>query len=271
MVREEDQPKKKGWFSRKKNSPLPPTPGKHVQRPPSTSTFSPGHRRAVSSSSTMVANPEKEDDEEDLPPRIEAEGDMKSGPNDSTPSLPLRAGFDLSAMKEIIGTVADPSRELHTPPPADSRISRISPPPVASSSQLPKDKLPPIPDQYSSMASSIDRGLPSLPPPSPNPSIPMPVQASSIDDDEELSWQTDPITLPRADDLHSEHASYEREGSQVSPFPPFDIESTRDPFASSAGLSIGGFDSGINSAHVDPWAMPPLPEKSPGYANPWGN
>ncbi|PPQ89966.1 hypothetical protein CVT25_009606 [Psilocybe cyanescens] len=156
VVREEDNQKKSGWFSRKKTNT---TPQKHVSRPPSTSTFAGLKHRSQSDGSSSKDAP---GDDDDLPPRMDSSSSKAtdddnvtlagsgSGRNTPTPSrpstpsqdpssssshLPLHAGFDLSAIKSVLNEVEqDPSKAAlpqTTPTPAKSLLTRLAPPPVA--------------------------------------------------------------------------------------------------------------------------------------------
>lgn len=142
VVREEEEPKKRGWFSRKKKSstPTPQTPR------PSTSTSSSSHRRQGSSQSTL---------HDDLPPREDQLSTRTSGTpppgtpaldqpstelteNDSTspgtPALPKHAGFNFNAIKEVIGKADLNPEELQIPAPSRFQVPAIPPPTQRSES-----------------------------------------------------------------------------------------------------------------------------------------
>ncbi|CAA7265018.1 unnamed protein product [Cyclocybe aegerita] len=153
VVREEEEKKKSGWFSRKKSNT---TPQKHVSRPPSTSTFAnfkksdlPGANGSPLKGPPATAPADDADD--DLPPRLgtptgSAHASPKvtplslpgSGRNTPTPSrpstpssstshLPLRAGFDLAAIKNVLDEVEHGADTPSTAKPP----SRLAPPPIA--------------------------------------------------------------------------------------------------------------------------------------------
>lgn len=95
MVNEADEPKKKGWFGRKK----PPTgPKKHVQPPPGPSGYNTPSRK---DSSTTTPRTSMSASEDDLPDREE-----KPSPNGATSPdashIPAKAGFDFGAIKEAL-------------------------------------------------------------------------------------------------------------------------------------------------------------------------
>jgi hypothetical protein len=134
VVREEDEPKNNGWFSSRKNKP---SSNKHVSRPPTATSF--GSKKPPRKSV---------DEDEDLPPRMDEKTDEKtpgresiegertsidSNVADSSPEanrdLPVHAGFDFNAIKEVIGKAgADPRQlEVHVNVPRPT-------PPVPSSS-----------------------------------------------------------------------------------------------------------------------------------------
>ncbi|KAI0082332.1 DUF726-domain-containing protein [Panus rudis PR-1116 ss-1] len=139
VVREGEEVKKRSWFSLKKSAPSTA----RVSRPPSSATFG-GHRKSSSSASG----------DDDLPPRetdtpLKATAEQTHLPptptdRDATSSssdIPLHAGFDLQAMKEIIGKGDIHPEELQMPVPNKYHIPPI-PPPTLRSESAP----PPIPD-----------------------------------------------------------------------------------------------------------------------------
>ncbi|EMD42269.1 hypothetical protein CERSUDRAFT_110798 [Gelatoporia subvermispora B] len=130
---EDHNQKKKSWYSRRKKST--PSSGS-TSRLPSTSSHS-THKKSSSKSSVTS---------DDLPPREGASS--PSRPTSPTPSpdtaktqfipttpeespestIPLHAGFDIKAMKEVIGTAeADPA-ELQVPTPTRFTAPPIPPP-----------------------------------------------------------------------------------------------------------------------------------------------
>lgn len=149
MVREDELPEKKSWFSRKKKPTL--STGK-VSRPPSAASF-PSHHRKTSSQSTL---------DDDLPPRephsvnpspaISAQAtrapgtptaaSMKDDPEEV--AIPKHAGFDLGAIKSTIQEAVHHPDELQMPapnrpmpfiPPPTHR-TESAPPPTADASPL---------------------------------------------------------------------------------------------------------------------------------------
>ncbi|KAF9472576.1 DUF726-domain-containing protein [Pholiota conissans] len=153
VVREEDEKKKSGWFSRKKTDT---TPQKPVSRPPTTST----HADTKIPQSTSTAG-KTDDDDEDLPPRLDhsstnasstidlakASGSDKTptpsrpstpsnvndSPAASTSKLPLHAGFDLTAIKNVLQEVEhDSAKSTQAAPKASKSIfSQLAAPPIA--------------------------------------------------------------------------------------------------------------------------------------------
>lgn len=146
MVREGDEDKKKkGWFSRKKK---PSRPTSHVSRPPSASSFpSFSHRKQSSSSSAP---------DEDLPPREEKALPSRPGTPDTKPSspqtptnvaeegpaLPVRAGFDFKAIKDVIGKAELNPEELKIPAPSRFPAPSIPPPTMRTESAPPLNPEP---------------------------------------------------------------------------------------------------------------------------------
>ncbi|THH27236.1 hypothetical protein EUX98_g6953 [Antrodiella citrinella] len=123
VVKEEDlHPKKKSWFSLKKKPSMPSTP--KVSRPPSSTSGSfQRHKKSSSSASTIV--------DDDLPPRMETPppGYKEKDPipetptgeiteaNASTADLPAYAGFNLSAIKEVVVTAGTEEKQVPAPSP----------------------------------------------------------------------------------------------------------------------------------------------------------
>ncbi|KAF9461932.1 hypothetical protein BDZ94DRAFT_1262538 [Collybia nuda] len=158
VEREEDKKKKKGWFSRKKGKS---TPQASVSRPPTAVPTTPRKSQSQASDST----------DDDLPPRVQS-GDSSSpsspakphdkGPSSgtSTPStepgastshLPIHAGFDFNAIKEVLGKAElnpeeleiqdNPYQAPHIPPPTNR--SESAPPSHHFSPQAPRSSLDP--------------------------------------------------------------------------------------------------------------------------------
>ncbi|CAL1694697.1 unnamed protein product [Somion occarium] len=141
VVREGEELQKKSWFSRKKKpAPAPSTP--KISRPPSSATF--GHHRKTSSSTAA--------DDDDLPPReiptistplspeqipIPATPVMDDGDVGSPSNIPLRAGFDFSAIKEVLGKADLTPAELQVPAPNKFNAPYIPPPTHRSESAPP--------------------------------------------------------------------------------------------------------------------------------------
>lgn len=297
MVREEEEPKKRSWFSRKKK----PTNGSpHVSRPPSAASF-PSHHRKTSSQSTLV--------DDDLPPRegkpvlSHSEASTPVSPSRTptiedasdigTPDvshLPKTAGFDLTAIKEIIGKADLNPEELQMPAPTRFHAPSI-PPPTHRSESAP----PPIPEEPSSPSPPISR--------SPSQTHDHPVASSSrtdlsatlsrsmslndmkagLDDDEELTsssektpsasqtfrapaplafggsdasfWPSDPDRLtPLAGGAFGTFGQSSLGTARPGGFAPRPHDSAFAP-PESAGISFGGADGSITfmpSARVEP-------------------
>ncbi|GJE97826.1 DUF726-domain-containing protein [Phanerochaete sordida] len=157
VVREEDEPKKRGWFSKKTT---PSVSNRPVSRPPSAASF-PSHHRKTSSQTTF-------DDE--LPPRepshpavvppaptsgTPATEEPQSDP--ATPSdvqLPKTAGFNLAAIKEAIGSAARNPEELKMPAPASNRFHV---PPIPPPTQRSESAPPPIPEEAALPSPPVSR------------------------------------------------------------------------------------------------------------------
>ncbi|KAF9225184.1 DUF726-domain-containing protein [Gyrodon lividus] len=147
VIRDEElESQKKGWFSRrKKKSSLPPF---SVSRPPSAASLGSSRRRPSNMSSKS--------EYDDLPPRIDTTtspsppadatptppGDATSTPpeqrsSDSTPGVPVHAGFDLAAIKEIVGEVERHPEQLVVQPNPNQFASAPLPTSCSASVPLP--------------------------------------------------------------------------------------------------------------------------------------
>ena len=169
-MREDEEPKKRGWFSRKKK---PTNASPRVSRPPSTASF-PSHHRKTSSQSTLT---------DDLPPRegspVSSQVTLSTPESPSrTPTvdsplsrpdtpegsnLPKTAGFNLAAIKEAIGKADLNPEELQMPAPTPLHVPSVPPLTQRSESAPPPipEPLPPSPSLPRSLIQSHD--LPHLP------------------------------------------------------------------------------------------------------------
>jgi hypothetical protein len=148
VVREGDEPKKRGWFSRKKSS-VSSNHGSGASRPPGPSSAS--HRRKDSSQSLA---------EDDLPPREEqvtaapletpapdaplpADSELETPQDDMGVShIPKHAGFDFKAIKEVIGKADLNPQEMQIPAPNPFSAPHIPPPTLRSESAPPTNTDP---------------------------------------------------------------------------------------------------------------------------------
>jgi len=135
VVREDEDTKKKGWFSRKSKSK---TSSKTVTRPPGATS-----RHSTGSSKSSIES-------DDLPERLGSKSPPSTpgpaGPEDSQSSIPIHAGFDLKAIQEVIQSEAGDlgaASNLRTPQPQRLAIPTLPPPsnrsesvPLPSSSSL---------------------------------------------------------------------------------------------------------------------------------------
>ena len=157
-MKDDGTPQNKGWFGRKKT---PVTPPQKISRPPSASSFTPYRRKSQV--------PEVNADDDDLPPRegspkrTESPGsplpqtekketqetpDGNDNAGQPPPTIPLRAGFDFAAIKDVLqesnGTEGGkPAASLlspvpeHTMPPASPITRSGSAPPYTSTRHPP--------------------------------------------------------------------------------------------------------------------------------------
>ncbi|KAG9308953.1 hypothetical protein JVU11DRAFT_11255 [Chiua virens] len=106
---EEAKPQKQGWFSKR---PKTSQSSAAASRPPSAASFGSSRRKAPSSKSQ----------EDDLPPRTDSvPSPVPSGPkntsgaSDPGSDVPVHAGFDLAAMKHMIGEAERRPEQLVVP------------------------------------------------------------------------------------------------------------------------------------------------------------
>ncbi|KJA28393.1 hypothetical protein HYPSUDRAFT_62024 [Hypholoma sublateritium FD-334 SS-4] len=153
VVKEEDSQKKSGWFSRKKTAS---TPQKNVSRPPSASP-SVDIKGAIPNNSEKLPSQKTDDDE--LPPRLDSSSTTlhqsehtptpsrtSTPPNDpaaaSSSKLPLHAGFDLGAIKNVLQEVErGPGKSA--PISANAARERLATLPIAPPSTRPQSTPPP--------------------------------------------------------------------------------------------------------------------------------
>ncbi|KAJ7083377.1 hypothetical protein B0H15DRAFT_423801 [Mycena belliarum] len=285
IVEREEDKGKKGWFSKKKEHTRPQS----VSRPPSASTFS-KHTRATSSV------------DEELPPRIGTPvGVSPSTPASPTtdspdlnPKIPVHAGFDFKAIKDVLGKAELNPDELKIPHENQFEAPPIPPPTNRSESEPPRLQTP-----------TPDDDRPHSNPPSPSPSrADLPAafgRSMSVNDvqDTDLDTDTDtdteeppppPPDKPLAYLSPSTLSFGDASGSVWSPsapkaVPAFGFAASQNPFASysaasyaptDTGLSFGGANGSISFAPAaDPWTIPndlgAGKKKSPAFnANPWG-
>ncbi|KAL6304838.1 hypothetical protein BKA93DRAFT_825445 [Sparassis latifolia] len=142
VVREdEDLKQKRSWFSKKKR---PPTPTSRVSRPPSAGSFS-----SISPHKTLSPRSSVDDD---LPPREAAppplipptahgpetssEPPVADGSDISASNIPVRAGFNFAAIKEVIGESERKPEEVQIPVPRRLPVPHI-PEPAHRSESVP--------------------------------------------------------------------------------------------------------------------------------------
>ncbi|KAH9837373.1 DUF726-domain-containing protein [Rhodofomes roseus] len=169
VVREgEEEEKKRGWFSRKKRNSAEPA---RASRPPSVVSALPSQTEKRSSLSS--------NGDDDLPPREAAIASAPSAPSasavdiplpptpatesapigeaegDVSSALPATAGFNLAAIKEVIGKDTDPS-DLQITAPNRFPTPRIHEPTQRSESVPLPSPVPSSPDATPTMRTSHD-------------------------------------------------------------------------------------------------------------------
>lgn len=299
-MREGDHTQKKKWFSRKKKLSASPTP---VSRPPSTASFASSRRKPSS-----LGKPADDDNE---PPR-EFTGTpppQNTNPHSTQPSdgqlpssstdIPVHAGFDLKAIKDMIGQSEKTPEDMQVPQPSQIRLSLgISESPPAYTITPTDIANPPglsVTDTYSSaglsatFATSLHNVLDSSDDVDDGQGIPPIVDdgPSSSDHLSYLSSATSPHntisqisfgrnetsiwspplpekTSPFGNPFAAGAVSFENSSRSTNSLPP--------AAGPSASLSFGGTDGTITSQGMgrDPWSIPVDRKKTPNYlANPW--
>ncbi|KAG6812431.1 hypothetical protein H0H92_002897 [Tricholoma furcatifolium] len=237
VMTEEATPKKKGWFSRKKKD----TPPQYVSRPPTATN---GSFEKKPSQASMTSN---EDD--DLPPRMEANGsstaeagqdepsqsaaanpEPESTPAEEPSHIPARAGFDLSAMKAILNEGAKPDELKFTSKPAGS-----DPPSL--------DRADSAPPRHKHRQSNAVAG---------------PSSGQREDLSERLKRT---LTLP-----HVPEPDFEED----EPIPPRQTASTTSDYfpSKTAGLQSNSFTPTPFASEAPSWGSPAVPDRFSYNANP---
>ena len=164
VVREGQENEKKGWFRRKKKSS---TSSQSVSRPPSAANFGIAKKRTSESSAT---------DDDGLPPREDpttptAPASQPQQPPKSPAAvqdgdlgaseIPVHAGFDFAAIKDVIGQSGQSAEEVQVPQP-----SRYPPPslPVHPPTLRTESAPPPLPETPSPSRTPKPRPSLNLPP-----------------------------------------------------------------------------------------------------------
>lgn len=135
-MEEEKAQKKQGWFSRRTKKPsLPSSAG---SRPPSAASFGSSRRK-----------PSSRSQEDDLPPRTDATSSPLPSPAPGTPTSPERrssdstadvavhAGFDLVAIKHMIGEAERHPEQLMAPQSKPNQDGSVLPPTLRSINSAP--------------------------------------------------------------------------------------------------------------------------------------
>ncbi|KAH9950963.1 DUF726-domain-containing protein [Amylocystis lapponica] len=231
VVREEEEvSKKRSWFSRKKR----PSALSRVSRPPSATSTS-FHKKQSSSNSSIT--------DDDLPPReiplppsapptpiVEKHADESSAveaPDSdlSSAAIPVHAGFNFGAIKEVIGKAELNPNELQIPAPSRFPVPQI--PQATQRSESVPLPVPPSPETTPTLRTSLD-----LPPEEP-------IAGPSSRSDAGYS-------RPSLNNVQTR-----REVPVTSPTP----STTRPSFGAQPAISFGGPDGSL-------WA-PERPEPTP--------
>lgn len=176
VIREAEEAKtqqKQGWFSKRtKKTSLSPSV---ASRPPTAASFGSSRRKGSSKSQ-----------EDDLPPRTDATpnplpspaGTDSSSmhisperrPSDSVADVPVHAGFDLAAIKHMIGEAARDPEQLMVPQTKPDQAASVPPPTLPSFNPAPPLSRPirqtetgavnPVPYDDVDQTPTFDRSLP---------------------------------------------------------------------------------------------------------------
>jgi hypothetical protein len=228
----------------------------------------------------------------DTPPPSGAGGATPSGPSSPAKEdskIPIHAGFDFNAIKDVLGKAELNPDELRIRDAEEFEVPPIPPPTNRSESAPPPQQTPPTeaqrpsfgppsPEQGpSSMSATFSRSMsvndvrddypdsdPDDPPPPPEkPPVYTPAPTLSFADNTGSLWSPDDRFEPR--DVPAFGYSAAQSANPFSTYTPPDT-----------GLSFGGADGSITSTVsplADPWTIPTElgKKKSPAYnANPWG-
>lgn len=241
-MKDDGTTQKKGWFGRKKT---PVTPPQKVSRPPSASSFTPYRRKSQV--------PEVNVTDDDLPPREElpkrtgspeplspqtekgketqetadGNGDAK-GP---TPTVPLHAGFDFEAIKDVL---------------RENKGGEGGKPSTFSLNPVPEHMIPP--------ASPITRSGSAPPytsthPPSSHSQL---SQSFTRDDDADYDGVSDALTPAFSRSLSlsdTPSTGINNSFTSLNALGP-DVPTKSPPSTNSPSLSFGGYDGSI-------WRAPP--------------
>jgi len=290
-VRDGDDTQKKKWFSRKKKPSLSPS---LVSRPPSTASFGSSKRKP----SSLGKSPD-----DDLPARVSTgtpplqDINLPSTPDgqslrSTTPDIPVHAGFDLKAIKDMIGESEKNPEELQVP-----RPSRIHSSPVISE----LDSAPPASASSVTRAVSARKLTESSVAPHGDSSAMFATFPSPHSGRDDLAYASSTLnvsTVPQISLGRNEGSiwspSLEKRAELVNPFATntvsfgnpngsmrgssfsHDLQHTYSPESdSSPSLSFGGVDGTITLQNMgqDPWKITAGDsKKTPNYlSNPWSN
>ncbi|KIK94425.1 hypothetical protein PAXRUDRAFT_142885 [Paxillus rubicundulus Ve08.2h10] len=168
VIRDEElELQKKGWFSKRKKKG--PQPASLASRPPSAASFGSSRRRPLNLSSKSHHDdlPPRMDTTIPSPPPVDAKPTLAERDSlDSTPDVPVHAGFDLAAIKEMIGEVERHPEQLVVQPNPDQGASALLPTPRSISIAPPPSisragTIPEKPVPYDEDTDTVHRGSPS--------------------------------------------------------------------------------------------------------------
>jgi len=314
VVKDDGKTQEKGWFGRRKNSATPP---QKVSRPPSASSFTPYRRKSQV--------PEMNVNDDDLPPREEltkrtvppespppqaekgketqATPDGNEDAKDPTPTIPLHAGFDFEAIKDVLRETKDteggksnfslnPVPEHMIPPASPIPRSGSAPPytythPTLSRSQLSQGFARDEADNVSgALTPAFSRSLSLAGTPSTGknneftsfdaPDSEVPAKSPLSSDSASLSFGGYDGSIWQAPSNEVYHQS--RAAASTPPLPPLgngrgagsygylSSSPAIDPFDNQPSLSFGG-----SGGTIDYVPSPPIVRSSNNEAEPWSS
>ena len=237
MMKDDGKTQNKGWFGRKRNSVTPP---QKVSRPPSASSFTPYKRKSQVPEVSVTDDdlppreelPERTESPGSLPPQTEKGKEKQETPasngNDKepTPTVPLHAGFDFEAIKDVL---------------RESKDSEGGKPSTFSLGPVPEHMIPP--------ASPVPRSGSAPPytpmqPPPPHSQLSQNFSGDDSADDSGVSGVLTPAFSRSLSLADTPGARANKDFTLPNTLGP-EIPTRSPPSSNSPSLSFGGYDGSI--------------------------